>query len=169
MSLHVVLVQPEIPQNTGNVARTCAAVGADLHLVHPLGFDVDDKSVRRAGLDYWHLLKVHHYQSLDEFLAMNRDDRLVLFSAHGRTAHTAVKYHDGCYLVFGRETRGLPDSLLESDSGPVVRIPVRGESRCLNLSNAVAVGVYEALRQQHYPGLTMQPQDNARRQKSMNT
>ncbi len=152
MRLHVVLVEPEIPQNTGNVARTCAVVGAELHLVHPLGFCVDDASVRRAGLDYWHLLTVHEYDSLASFLAGHSRCHLYLFSTRGSTAHTAVAYPAESYLVFGKETEGLPEELIRAEIGEVVRIPIREQARCLNLSNAVAVGVFEALRQWDYPG-----------------
>jgi len=145
-------VEPEIPQNTGNVARTCAAVGADLHLVHPLGFRIDDASVRRAGLDYWDLLTVHEHDSLAAFLASLSDNNLYLFSTRGAVTHTAVEYRTESYLIFGKETRGLPDALIHSGIGEVVRIPIREAARCLNLSNAVAVGVFEVLRQWGYPG-----------------
>ncbi|MBU8912908.1 MAG: tRNA (cytidine(34)-2'-O)-methyltransferase [Spirochaetales bacterium] len=152
MRLHVVLVEPEIPQNTGNVARTCAAVGADLHLVHPLGFRVDDAAVRRAGLDYWNLLTIHEYDSLTSFLGRHADSHLYLFSARGSVAHTAITYAAESYLIFGKETEGLPEELIRGGTGEVVRIPIREDARCLNLSNAVAVGVFEVLRQWGYPG-----------------
>lgn len=160
MRLHVVLVEPEIPQNTGNIARTCAAVGADLHLVHPLGFQVDDAAVRRAGLDYWDMLTVHEYDSLASFLASHTHSKLFLFTTRGSTAHTAVSYEEESYLVFGKETQGLPERLIRSGIGEVVRIPIRAEARCLNLSNAVAVGVFEVLRQW---GDSAQPQPPDRR------
>ena len=150
--LHVVLVEPEIPQNTGNIARTCAAVGASLHLVHPLGFRVDDKAVRRAGLDYWDLLTLHEYDSFQSFLARHSEN-LFLFSVRGSTPHTAVAYPHDSYLVFGKETEGLSKEVINGGIGEVVRIPIRANARCLNLSNAVAVGVFEALRQWQYPGL----------------
>jgi tRNA (cytidine/uridine-2'-O-)-methyltransferase len=153
VKFEVVLVHPEIPQNTGNVARTCAAVGAVLHLVHPLGFTVDDRSVRRAGLDYWHLVKVVEHDSLASFLAVAKAKEVYLFSSHGTVSLSAVGFGDEGYLVFGCETRGLPRDLLESGIGPVVRIPTAAGARCLNLSNAVAVGIYEALRQSGYSGL----------------
>lgn len=157
MSLHVVLVEPEIPQNTGNVARTCAAVGATLHLVHPLGFQTDDRAARRAGLDYWHLVTVVEHPSVEAFLATHNDE-LILFSRRGTRAHTSISYTPECYLVFGSETTGLRESILARYPGKVVRIPMRDGVRCLNLSNAVAVGVYEALRQLQFPGL--QPNGN---------
>jgi len=152
MKLHVVLVEPEIPQNTGNIARTCAAVGADLHLVHPLGFQVDDASVRRAGLDYWDMLTVHEYDSLVAFLDDHAHEHLYLFSAHALAAYTAVTYAPESYLVFGKETEGLPRDLINGRIGTAVRIPIRADARCLNLSNAVAVGVFEALRQCNHAG-----------------
>ena len=154
MSLNVVLVNPEIPQNTGNVARTCAATGATLHLVHPLGFKVDERSVRRAGLDYWHLVKVVEHASLAEFVPVTYGQPVYLFSSHGAVSLAEAVFADGAFLVFGCETRGLPRELLDSGSGPVVRIPTAAGARCLNLSNAVAVGVYEALRQLGYSELT---------------
>jgi len=147
MRLHVVLVEPEIPQNTGNVARTCAAVGADLHLVHPLGFRVDDASVRRAGLDYWDLLTVHEYDSITSFLTSHTHSHLYMFSVRGSVTHTTATYAAESYLIFGKETKGLPEKLIRSGIGEVVRIPIREDARCLNLSNAVAVGVFEVLRQ----------------------
>ena len=150
MKLHVVLVEPEIPQNTGNIARTCAAVGADLHLVHPLGFRVDDASVRRAGLDYWDLLTVHEYDSFAAFLTSRSAGNLYLFSTRGAVPHTAIEYPCESYLIFGKDTRGLPDELIHGGIGEVVRIPIRAAARCLNLSNAVAVGVFEVLRQWGY-------------------
>ena len=151
--MNIVLVEPEIPQNTGNVARTCAALGATLHLVHPLGFRIDDRSVRRAGLDYWHLVSVRHHESLSAFLA-NRDAReVVLFSSKASVPFTEIAYPPAACLVFGNETQGLPEELIRSHEGPVVRIPTLHEVRCLNLSNAVAVGAYEAARQAGFAGL----------------
>ena len=157
MRLHVVLVEPEIPQNTGNVARTCAAIGADLHLVHPLGFSVDDAAVRRAGLDYWDLLTIYEYDSLGSFLSGHTHDHLYLFSTRGSVAHTEITYAAESYLVFGKETEGLPEKLIRGKIGEVLRIPIREDARCLNLSNAVAVGVFEVLRQWGYPGARHRP------------
>lgn len=154
--MHIVLVEPEIPQNTGNVARTCAALGADLHLVHPLGFSVDERAVRRAGLDYWHLLEVHQHDSLTAFLrSVAIDAQVVLFTSHASVSYTSVDYRPDTFLVFGRETTGLPEELVRSHPGPVVRIPTVGEARCLNLSNAVAVAAYEVARQHDFAGLEL--------------
>ncbi|MFP4113056.1 MAG: tRNA (cytidine(34)-2'-O)-methyltransferase [Spirochaetota bacterium] len=153
--MHIVLVEPEIPQNTGNVARTCAALGAELHLVHPLGFSVDERSVRRAGLDYWHLVTLHEHRSFAEFLAERGDVKLVLFSSKGSTPYTEIAYDESSHLVFGSETSGLSESVLAAHSGPIVRIPTIGQARCLNLSNAVAVAAYEAARRQGFPGLEL--------------
>ena len=156
MNAQVVLVEPEIPQNTGNIARTCAATGTALHLVHPLGFLTDDRWVRRAGLDYWHLVEIHHHDSLDSFLATHSDDPLFLFSTRGSTPYATVRYPNNAYLLFGKETAGLPDWLIRSPQHTSVRIPIRSEARSLNLSNAVAVALYECLRQARFPGLDSQ-------------
>ena len=151
--LNVVLVEPEIPQNTGNIARTCAATGSVLHLVKPLGFDISERAVRRAGLDYWHLVDVRVYENLDELFEQNDIRQMRLFSTKAPRAYTEVDYADGCFLFFGRETRGLPEAFLEAHFESCVRIPMRTEARSLNLSNSVAVGVFEALRQQDFPHL----------------
>ena len=155
--MDIVLVTPEIPQNTGNVARTCAALGASLHLVHPLGFRVDDRSVRRAGLDYWHLLTVHEHASLEAFLAAHADRQLVLFTSHGDTLYTEIEYDSRSMLVFGSETGGLPRDFVNSGRGLAARIPTVAQARCLNLSNAVAVAAYEAARQHSFAGLRCEP------------
>lgn len=151
--LNVVLVAPEIPQNTGNIARTCAATGSVLHLVKPLGFDISEKAVRRAGLDYWHLVDVRVYENLAELFAANDVREMHLFSTKAPRAYTEAAYHDGCFLFFGRETKGLPEEFLNAHSESCVRIPMREEARSLNLSNSVAVGVFEALRQLEFPHL----------------
>ena len=151
--LNVVLVEPEIPQNTGNIARTCAATGSVLHLVKPLGFDISERAVRRAGLDYWHLVDVRVYENLDELFEKNDIRQMRLFSTKAPRAYTEADYTDGCFLFFGRETRGLPEAFLEAHFESCVRIPMRTEARSLNLSNSVAVGVFEALRQQDFPHL----------------
>ena len=155
--LNIVLVEPEIPQNTGNVARTCAATGARLHLVGPMGFRIDDKKLKRAGLDYWHLLDITFYDSLSDFFARNTGN-FFYFSTKARQTHTQAQYPDGCYLVFGKETAGLPEELLRANREHCVRIPMRNhpDARSLNLSNSVAVGVYEVLRQWDYPGMLRQ-------------
>lgn len=151
--LNVVLVAPEIPQNTGNIARTCAATGSVLHLVKPLGFDISESAVKRAGLDYWHLVEVRVYEDLDDFFSKNDVRQMRLFSTKAPRAYTEADYEDGCYLMFGRETKGLPEDFLDAHFESCVRIPMREEARSLNLSNSVAVGVFEALRQLQFPHL----------------
>ena len=151
--LNIVLVAPVIPQNTGNVARTCAATGSVLHLVRPLGFDISDAAVKRAGLDYWHLVDVHVYDDLNELFAKNDVRQMRLFSTKAPRSYAEADYEDGCYLFFGRETTGLPEEFLAAHYESCVRIPMRAEARSLNLSNSVAVGVFEALRQLDFPHL----------------
>ena len=151
--LHIVLVEPEIPQNCGNIARTCAATGCTLHLIRPLGFDISDKAVKRAGLDYWHLVDVRVYENLDDFFSRNDVTQLWCLSTKAPRCYTEAKFSDGCYLLFGKETKGLPEDFLAAHYDCCVRIPMREEARSLNLSNAVAVTVYEALRQTGFPGL----------------
>ena len=150
--LNIVLVEPEIPQNTGNIARTCAATGARLHLVKPLGFDISEKAVRRAGLDYWHLVDITVYDGIDDFFAKTAGPDYY-FSTKARHIHSDISYPDGAYIVFGKETKGLPEELLHANPDTTVRIPMIDEARSLNLSNSVAVGVYEVLRQWGYPEL----------------
>lgn len=152
--LNIVLVEPEIPQNTGNIARTCAATGSVLHLVRPLGFDISDAAVKRAGLDYWHLVTVKVYENLDDLFRKNRIEQMRLFSTKAPRAHTDADYRDGCFLFFGKETKGLPEDFLRAHYDDCVRIPMRSAARSLNLSNSVAVGVFEALRQLEYPNLS---------------
>ena len=157
-SLNIVLVEPQIPQNTGNIARTCAATGARLHLVEPMGFRVDDKKLKRAGLDYWHLLDITYYEDLDDFFEKNRGGSFFYLTTKGRHVHSDMTYPDNCYLVFGREDAGLPEELLKENEKSCVRLPMRSEARSLNLSNTVAVGVFEVLRQWGYPELKQQGQ-----------
>ncbi|MBR5518258.1 MAG: tRNA (cytidine(34)-2'-O)-methyltransferase [Clostridia bacterium] len=148
------MVEPEIPQNTGNVARTCAATGARLHLVKPMGFEIDDKKLKRAGLDYWHLLDITYYESLDEFMEIHKDDTMFYFTTKAPRAYTEVDYPDDVYLLFGKETKGLPESLLaEHYDDRCVRIPMIDEARSLNLSNAIAIATYEFLRQKDFDKL----------------
>ena len=151
--LNVVLVEPEIPQNTGNIARTCAATGTRLHLVKPLGFDLSDKHLKRAGLDYWSLLDIHIYENHREFFEKNAGGRYYFASTKSKHRYTEVTYRDGDYLFFGRETRGLEESLLHENYENCIRIPMREGARSLNLSNSVAIVLYEALRQQDFAGL----------------
>ena len=155
--LNIVLVEPQIPENTGNIARTCAVTGARLHLVHPLGFEVTDKHLKRAGLDYWHLLDITYYDDLADFFAKNSGP-FFYFTSKGRHRHTDVTYPDGSYLVFGREDAGLPERLLFENPDHCVRMPMRKGVRCLNLSHSVAGGVYEALRQWDFADLEIQGQ-----------
>ncbi len=154
--LNIVLVEPEIPQNCGNIARTCAATGCRLHLIRPLGFDISDKAVKRAGLDYWHLVEVRDYESLQDFFAKNRVEQMWCLSTKAPRSYTEAAYTDECYLFFGKETKGLPEDFLEAHRKSCVRIPMRQEARSLNLSNAVAITVFEALRQLDFPGLSDQ-------------
>lgn len=150
--LNIVLVEPEIPQNTGNIARTCAATGARLHLVRPLGFSISEKAVKRAGLDYWYLLDITVYDNINDFFSRTNGP-YYYFSTKARHIHSDIKYPDGAYLLFGRETAGLPEQLLHDNPDTTVRIPMINEARSLNLSNSVAVAVYETLRQWNYPDL----------------
>ena len=151
--LNIVLVEPEIPQNCGNIARTCAATGCILHLIKPLGFDISEKAVRRAGLDYWHLVDVRVYENLDDFFRKNQVREMWCLSTKAPRSYVEAQYHDGCYLLFGKETKGLPEDFLEAHRDSCVRIPMREEARSLNLSNAVAITAFEALRQLEFPGL----------------
>ena len=150
--VNIVLVEPQIPQNTGNIARTCAVTGARLHLVGPMGFTPDDKKLKRAGLDYWHDLDITYYKDLEAYFSQNPGPYR-FFTSKGRHRHTQVSYPDGVALIFGREDAGLPEALLLAHQEECVRIPMRRGERCLNLSNAVAVGVYEALRQNDFEDL----------------
>ena len=151
--LNVVLHEPEIPQNCGNIARTCAATGARLHLIRPLGFDISEKAVRRAGLDYWHLVDVRVYDNLEDFFSKNDVGQLWCLSTKAPRCYTEAAFKDGCYLLFGKETKGLPEDFLAKHYNETVRIPMREEARSLNLSNAVAITVFEALRQLEFPNL----------------
>lgn len=153
-SLNIVLIEPEIPQNTGNIARTCAATGAMLHLVGPMGFQITDKQVKRAGLDYWDKLDISYYDSTEEFFEKNAGGKFYFFTTKGEIAHSDMKYENNAFLVFGKETKGLPEELLKENHDTCVRLPMRGIIRSLNLSNAVCVGTYEVLRQWGYPQLS---------------
>ncbi|MDO5435518.1 MAG: tRNA (uridine(34)/cytosine(34)/5-carboxymethylaminomethyluridine(34)-2'-O)-methyltransferase TrmL [Clostridia bacterium] len=153
MPLNIVLVNPEIPQNTGNIARTCAATGAVLHLIRPLGFSLDDRYMKRAGLDYWFLMEYHVYDGMDDFLARHPGARMFFASTKAPRSYHEAEYRDNDFLVFGCETRGLPENLLEKAYDRCIRIPMRAEARSLNLANSVAVVLYEALRQTGFPGL----------------
>ena len=150
--LNIVLLEPQIPQNTGNIARTCACTGARLHLIERMGFHVDDKKLKRAGLDYWQLLDINYYINLKEFYEKNEGE-FYYFSTKAQHTHSDVKYGEKVYLFFGREDAGLPEELLKSNPDNCVRIPMQEDCRSLNLSNSAAVGVYEVLRQWNYPKL----------------
>ena len=151
--LNIVLVEPEIPQNCGNIARTCAATGSRLHLIRPLGFDISERAVRRAGLDYWHMVEVLDYANLEDFFSRNQVQQMWCLSTKAPRSYTEASFADGCYLFFGKETRGLPETFLAEHYDETIRIPMRGDARSLNLSNAVAITVYEALRQLSFPNL----------------
>lgn len=154
-TLNIVLVEPEIPQNTGNIARTCAATGTRLHIIEPMGFKIDDRKLKRAGLDYWHLLDITYYKNLDDFFEKNQGGEFRFFTTKAQNRHTDVEYHNDVYLFFGKETKGLPEQLLFENPEKCVRIPMINDSsaRSLNLSNSVAIAVYEVLRQWDYPDL----------------
>ena len=152
--LNIVLVEPEIPQNAGNIARTCAVTGSKLHMVRPLGFEVSDKYLKRAGLDYWHFVDIFYYDSIEEVLEKYYNgNNFYFFSTKAKMIHSDAHYKDGDFLVFGKETKGLPEDLLKAHYSECVRLPMMEETRSLNLSNSVCVGVYEALRQMGYPGM----------------
>ncbi len=154
MNLNIALIEPEIPQNTGNIARTCAATGASLHLVKPLGFEIDDRKLKRAGLDYWSELDIIYYENLAEFLEVNKMSKMFFFTTKAPRGYTDVSYPDGSFIVFGKETAGLPEWLLKEHPEECVRIPMRENLRSLNLSNSVAIATYEFFRQHDFEGLT---------------
>jgi tRNA (cytidine/uridine-2'-O-)-methyltransferase len=151
--MHIVLVEPEIPANTGNISRTCAATGITLHLVRPLGFSTDDKYLKRAGLDYWHLLDLHYHDSFEELKAAYPNGRFFYATTKAKRWYSEFQYREDDFFVFGKETKGLPDELIQENMDTCIRIPIRADARSLNLSNAVAIVVFEALRQLNFPGL----------------
>ncbi len=151
--INIVLYCPEIPQNTGNISRTCAVTGARLHIIKPIGFEISDRTLKRAGLDYWSELDVTYYENYEDFIRQNGNAELYFFSSHAKKSFAEVTYPDDVYLVFGRESVGLPRELVEANMERALRIPMRKTLRCLNLSNSVAIAVYEALRQQNFCGL----------------
>ena len=167
MTLNIVLVEPQIPQNTGNVARTCAVTGSRLHLVGPMGFKIDDSKLKRAGLDYWHMLDISYYEDISEFFTKFIGETqkapgaapdtsgyaFYYFSTKARRVYTELQYADNAYIFFGSETKGLDEKLLQRNADQCVRFPIRPGARSLNLSNAVAVGVFEVLRQWGFPEL----------------
>jgi len=167
MTLNIVMVEPQIPQNTGNIARTCAATGARLHLVGPMGFTIDDKKLKRSGLDYWHLLDITYYENIAAFFNKVTDGKLsdtdftpdtsafnfYYFSSYAKHAYTMPQYADNAYIFFGSETKGIDEALLNRNADQCVRLPMLAAARCLNLSSAVAVGAFEVLRQWGFPEL----------------
>lgn len=148
--MHIVLHEPEIPQNTGNIARTCAATGATLHLIEPLGFKVDEKSVKRAGLDYWELLDVRTYKNFEEFLEKNNNPKIFMATTKSKQTYVDVTYDEDSYIMFGKESAGIPEEILLNYKETSVRIPMHKEARSLNLSNSVSIILYEALRQTEF-------------------
>jgi tRNA (cytidine/uridine-2'-O-)-methyltransferase len=154
MAFHIVLVHPEIPANTGNIARTCAATGTHLHLVRPLGFSTDDKQLKRAGLDYWHAVNITYYDSFEEVQAAHPQGRFFFTSTRGKKTYSDFQFRDGDLFVFGKETKGLPQELLDAHPDTCMRLPITDKVRSLNLANTAAILVYEALRQNGFPGLS---------------
>ena len=151
--IHIVLLEPEIPQNTGNIARTCAATGASLHLIRPMGFEIDDKKLKRAGLDYWDKLDITYYDGLADFMARHKGACIYYFTTKAPRAYTEISYPDEVFIMFGKESAGLPEELLFQNPDRAVRIPMREHLRSLNLSNSVAIAVFEILRQYQFDGL----------------
>ena len=156
MTLNIVMVEPQIPQNTGNIARTCSVTGARLHLVGPMGFRIDDAKLKRAGLDYWHELDITYYDDIGDFFARVPDtSNFYYFETTARHTYTDMRYQDNAYIFFGSETKGLPEPLMAQNPEQCVRLPIKPSARSLNLSNAVAVGVFEVLRQWGFPELKL--------------
>lgn len=154
MPLNIVLHEPEIPDNTGNIGRTCVATGSRLHLIEPLGFRLNEKAIKRAGLDYWENLDVTTYLNYEEFLEKNPGARIFYASTKAPHVYTDVEYYDDCYIMFGKESAGIPEEILVNNPDTTVRIPMKGDTRSLNLSNSVAIVLYEALRQQGFRNMT---------------
>ena len=155
---NIVLVEPEIPQNTGNIVRTCHATGCRLHLVRPLGFEISDRYLKRAGLDYWDEVEIYYYDSFEELKNKFPDARFYYFTTKGLKRHSDAEFERGDFLVFGKETKGLPEELLVENRQSCLRIPMIGETRSLNLSNSVAIAVYEGLRQKNFEGFKTEGQ-----------
>ena len=152
--INIVLYSPEIAGNTGNISRTCSVTGAALHIIKPIGFEISDKTLKRAGLDYWSELEVYYYESYEEFCEKHSGEEIYYFSSHAKKSYTEVEYPDGVFIMFGKESSGLPEELVLKNAERALRIPMRGKARCLNLSNAVAVVTYEILRGWGFPGLS---------------
>ena len=156
--LNIVLLEPEIPANTGNIGRTCVATRTRLHLIEPLGFQLDEKQIRRAGLDYWKDLDYVVYPNFETFLKQNSDAKIYMATTKARQVYTEVSYEPDCYLMFGKESAGIPEEILMNYKDTSVRIPMFGEIRSLNLSNSVAIMLYEALRQNEFDGMKLKGQ-----------
>lgn len=156
--MHIVLLEPEIPQNAGNIARTCAVTNSVLHLIKPLGFSVDDKYLKRAGLDYWKLLDIRYYENFQDFLEKNKGIRLWMATTKAKHVYSDVTYEENDFVMFGRESAGIPEEILMAHESNTIRIPMLAEARSLNLSNSVAIVIYEALRQQGFPGMLFEGQ-----------
>jgi tRNA (cytidine/uridine-2'-O-)-methyltransferase len=155
MNLNIVLYQPKIPQNTGNIARTCAAVGAKLHLIRPLGFSVRDRHLKRAGLDYWHMVEIAYYDTMADFFQANKQANLNFITKKASKTYDTINFSGDIFLIFGKETSGLPEELLKKNRERCFRIPLKADARSLNLSNAVAIVVYEACRQMGFESLQL--------------
>jgi tRNA (cytidine/uridine-2'-O-)-methyltransferase len=151
--MNIVLVEPEIPQNTGNIVRTCHATGTALHLIRPLGFEITDRHLKRAGLDYWKDTEIYYYDSFAALKELYKNSNFFYASTKGEKNYSQVRYDENCFIVFGKETKGLPEELLKENYTSCIRIPMLGETRSLNLSNSVAIILYEALRQNGFKGL----------------
>ena len=158
MALNIVLFEPEIPANTGNIGRTCVATGTRLHLIEPLGFRLNEKSIKRAGMDYWEHLDVTRYMNFEEFLEKNPDAKIYMATTKGQHVYTEVNYEPDCYIMFGIESAGIPEEILVQHPDNCIRIPMLSEIRSLNLSNSVAVVLYEALRQNHFESMKLEGQ-----------
>ena len=151
--INIVLYSPEIPGNTGNISRTCSVTGAALHIIKPIGFEISDRTLKRAGLDYWSELEVYYYESYEDFMCAHSDKQIYYFSSHATKGYNTVSYPDNVFIMFGKESVGLPEELVLQNINSALRIPMREGARCLNLSNAVAVVTYEILRQWEFPNL----------------
>ena len=158
MALNIVLFEPEIPANTGNIGRTCVATGTRLHLIEPLGFRLNEKSIKRAGMDYWEHLDVTRYMNFEEFLEKNPEAKIYMATTKGQHVYTEVNYEPDCYIMFGKESAGIPEEILVNNPDTCIRIPMLSEIRSLNLSNSVAVVLYEALRQNHFESMKLEGQ-----------
>ena len=158
MALNIVLFEPEIPANTGNIGRTCVATGTRLHLIEPLGFRLNEKSIKRAGMDYWEHLDVTRYMNFEEFLEKNPDAKIYMATTKGQHVYTEVNYEPDCYIMFGKESAGIPEEILVQHPDNCIRIPMLSEIRSLNLSNSVAVVLYEALRQNKFESMKLEGQ-----------